>query len=306
MKNFCFIFLTIYVFAIYGFSQSGDNSAPVKWSYYKISDKNLKIKFPKLPVRLNHTNLCTQTITDSYYAYADKVVYELKIYEKAKAKIPDYCREKINFDENNFTNYLKQMQTRPDYQSVELAKKSEKKFYKFDKNYNSFKYSTWLLNDYKNFRWFEFTISTFKEKESEEQQFVESLKFEVDASAIEINAGSPVLLGDKNLEPETSDEKNKLKEKSEDSKSSPLNLILKPKPKYTDVARQTNTVGSVRMRVTFLPNGSIGVVTPVTTLGNGLTEQAIEAARKIAFLPQRQNDRRIAVTKVVVYTFSIY
>ena len=30
-----------------------------------------------------------------------------------------------------------------------------------------------------------------------------SLKFEVDSAAIEINAGSAVLLGDENLEPET-------------------------------------------------------------------------------------------------------
>ena len=60
------------------------------------------------------------------------------------------------------------------------------------------------------------------------------------------------------------------------------------------------------MRVTFLPNGAIGVVTPVTRLGYGLTEQAIEAARKMAFFPQRQNDKNVTVTKVVVYTFSIY
>ena len=68
-----------------------------------------------MPVRLNHSNLCQQTITDTYYAYADEVVYELKIYEKAKEKIPDYCKERRKFDENNFTNYLKEMQTRPDY-----------------------------------------------------------------------------------------------------------------------------------------------------------------------------------------------
>lgn len=306
MKNFWLIILYIFIFTTFLFSQSKENSAPVKWIYYKISDKNLKIKFPKLPVKLDYADLCKQTVTNTFYAYADEIVYELKIYEKSKKKIPDYCTKREKFDENNFTNYLNEMQTRPDFDNIELAKKTDFKFYKFEKDYDSFKYSVWLLNDYKNFRWFELTISTFKEKEIDEKQFVESLKFEVDPAAIEINAGSSFLLGDSNLESKTSDEKNSLNEKSEDSKSSSLHLIIKPKPKYTDVARQKNITGSVRMRVTFFPNGSIGAVTPVTYLGYGLTEQAIEAASKIAFLPQRRNDKKVGVTRVVIYTFTIY
>lgn len=301
MKFFRLIVFIIFLLTISVFSQTKDNSAPVKWENYKITDNNLTVKFPKLPVRLDFTDLCRQTTTNTYYAYADEVVYEFKVHEKAKKKIPDYCTEKEKFDESNFKNYLKEMQTRPDFESVKSAEKSDFKFFKFEKTYGSHKYSTWILDDYKNFRWFEFTISTFKEKEIDEIKFVESLKFKADKSAIEINAGSPVVLGDADFKQNSLIDKNK-----QNTRSSALHLILKPKPKYTDEARENNISGDVRMRVTFLPNGAIGSVSPVTNLPYGLTEQAIEAAKKMAFLPQRQNDIKVAVTRVVVYTFSIY
>ncbi len=88
--------------------------------------------------------------------------------------------------------------------------------------------------------------------------------------------------------------------------SKELQITFKPKPKYTDEARQNNITGNVRVRVTFLPSGQIGSVAPVSNLGYGLTEQAIAAAKGIRFEPKMQNGRPVAVTKVVVFTFTIY
>jgi TonB family protein len=88
--------------------------------------------------------------------------------------------------------------------------------------------------------------------------------------------------------------------------SKPLNITYKPKPKYTDEARQKNITGNVRVRVTFLPSGQIGSVTPVSNLGYGLTEQAIAAARQMRFEPEIKNGRPVAVTRVVVFNFTIY
>ncbi|MGI9055531.1 MAG: energy transducer TonB, partial [Pyrinomonadaceae bacterium] len=88
--------------------------------------------------------------------------------------------------------------------------------------------------------------------------------------------------------------------------SSPLNITYKPKPKYTDEARQKNITGNVRVRVTFSSSGQIGSVSPVSNLGYGLTEQAIAAAKQMKFEPQLQNGRPVTVTKVVVFTFTIY
>lgn len=85
-----------------------------------------------------------------------------------------------------------------------------------------------------------------------------------------------------------------------------LQILSKPRPGYTEAARSENIQGSVVLRVTFLASGQIGEVTPVKTLPNGLTEQAIAAAKEIRFEPASDNGRPVSVTKQVEYTFSIY
>ncbi len=59
-----------------------------------------------------------------------------------------------------------------------------------------------------------------------------------------------------------------------------IKILSKPRPGYTDSARQANIQGTVILRVTFLGSGGIGSISTVKGLGNGLTEQAIAAARR--------------------------
>ncbi|MGI8469440.1 MAG: TonB family protein [Pyrinomonadaceae bacterium] len=86
----------------------------------------------------------------------------------------------------------------------------------------------------------------------------------------------------------------------------PFKILSKPRANYTDTARQNQVTGVVRVRVVFLPSGSIGSVTPMNTLPYGLTDQAIAAAKQIRFEPQKSNGVPVPVTKVIEYSFSIY
>lgn len=83
-------------------------------------------------------------------------------------------------------------------------------------------------------------------------------------------------------------------------------ILSKPKPDYTGAARENQVQGKIRLRVTFLANGQIGNITPVNNLPDGLTEQAIAAARQIKFEPAKRAGIPTSVTKVVEYTFTIY
>jgi TonB family protein len=85
-----------------------------------------------------------------------------------------------------------------------------------------------------------------------------------------------------------------------------LNILSKPRANYTDLARQNNTEGTVSLRVTFLADGRIGSVSVVNSLPDGLTEQAIGAARSIKFQPAQENGIPKTVTKIVQYNFMIY
>jgi TonB family protein len=86
----------------------------------------------------------------------------------------------------------------------------------------------------------------------------------------------------------------------------PFKIISKPRPGYTDAARQNQVTGVVRLRVQFLASGQVGSVSPVSGLPNGLTEQAIAAAKSIKFEPMKKNGVAVGTTKVIEYSFTIY
>lgn len=85
-----------------------------------------------------------------------------------------------------------------------------------------------------------------------------------------------------------------------------VKIISKPKPGYTNEARQNQVTGTVRLRVVFTASGQIGSVSPVSGLPNGLTEQAIAAAKGIRFEPAMKNGVPTSSQSIVEYTFSIY
>jgi hypothetical protein len=82
---------------------------------------------------------------------------------------------------------------------------------------------------------------------------------------------------------------------------SPLKMVSRPGALYSEFGRLYDINGSVRLRITFLADG-----TPVTRLPFGLTMSAIQAARAIRFNPAFLDGKPTAVTKLFEYTFSIY
>lgn len=85
-----------------------------------------------------------------------------------------------------------------------------------------------------------------------------------------------------------------------------IKITSKPRPEYTMQARRNQTSGTVTMRVTFLASGEIGAIVPVKTLADGLTENAVEAAKLMKFEPAKKNGVNYTTTKLISYSFSIY
>jgi hypothetical protein len=78
-------------------------------------------------------------------------------------------------------------------------------------------------------------------------------------------------------------------------------ILAQPRAEYTEEGRNNNVNGVVRLVVEFLSSGKIGKVKVISGLPFGLTEKAIEAAKKIKFIP---TDR--TVKKTVEYRFTLY
>jgi TonB family protein len=67
--------------------------------------------------------------------------------------------------------------------------------------------------------------------------------------------------------------------------TSPVEILEKPRPAYSEEARRLRLEGEVILRVRFAASGAVEVVSVVQGLGHGLDEQAVTAARRIRFRP---------------------
>jgi len=88
--------------------------------------------------------------------------------------------------------------------------------------------------------------------------------------------------------------------------NAPIKFLSKPKASYTEIARKNQVQGTIRLRVTFLASGQVGLIRPINSLPDGLTEKAVEAAQQIRFVPQQVNGMPRTVVKIIEYSFYIY
>lgn len=81
---------------------------------------------------------------------------------------------------------------------------------------------------------------------------------------------------------------------------------MKPEPAYTDSARQNRITGTVVIKCVFRRDGRITNIRVVKDLPNGLTERAVEAARKIKFIPATKNGEYVSMWMQLEYNFNLY
>lgn len=82
-------------------------------------------------------------------------------------------------------------------------------------------------------------------------------------------------------------------------------ITERPRPRYTDQARQSGTSGIVRLAVELKADGTIGFVVPIQALPNGLTEQSIAAARSIKFKPPLKENKPLDTVELIEYLFEV-
>jgi TonB family protein len=89
------------------------------------------------------------------------------------------------------------------------------------------------------------------------------------------------------------------------SVTTPPKIEHKIHPAYTPEARANGTVGFVLLNVLFRSDGRIGEAKVIRGLPDGLTEQAIEAAKGLRFEPAKKDGRAVSVLSTLEYQFTI-
>jgi TonB family protein len=85
----------------------------------------------------------------------------------------------------------------------------------------------------------------------------------------------------------------------------PVEILLKPRPDYTDEARKQRVEGEVLLRVLFTAAGEVRVLEVTRGLGHGLNENAVRAAESIRFKPAQQAGQAVDSTAIVHIVFQL-
>jgi len=85
-----------------------------------------------------------------------------------------------------------------------------------------------------------------------------------------------------------------------------VRLIKKPEPSYTESARQNLVTGTVVLKAVFAADGKVKYILVVASLPDGLTARAIDAARKIKFVPATKDGRTVSMYMQLEYNFNLY
>ncbi len=80
----------------------------------------------------------------------------------------------------------------------------------------------------------------------------------------------------------------------------------KPDPRMTDKARRDGVAGRIVLRAVLCKTGEVTDIEVVEGLPDGLSEEAVKAARRIKFEPGRKDDERVSVKVNIEYHFRVY
>ena len=89
------------------------------------------------------------------------------------------------------------------------------------------------------------------------------------------------------------------------SNTTPLHILSKPTPAYTDEGRTKKIEGDVLLEVVFTASGEVKVQRVVQGLGYGLDDSAKAAARQIRFTPAQQDGQPVDSTAIVHIVFAL-
>lgn len=81
-------------------------------------------------------------------------------------------------------------------------------------------------------------------------------------------------------------------------------VLEAPPAEPTAEARAAKVKGDVRLRLVLTADGAVRHVFPVKSLGHGLTEAAIDAARRIRFVPAERDGQPVSQFVTYVYDFN--
>ena len=269
-------------------TQTAAEKEPAPWQMYTLSGEDFSFAVPVLP-GMHMQNQFIDSIRRyrrmySMGSYADGVVYIVQVFEN-----PEHWQSLDSFIKAVAAN-------RSDFKETTLDGVSGKT--SAGEGYVSYFFA-------RDHRLYHFGALGAQADDPRVTKFITSLSLRKNKGSVEVIDG-PGLPYEPAGEAEASNIDTTSQSVTGKEVDRKARLGLKVEPSYTESARQNAVTGTVVLKVVFSSKGSVTNIRVVSGLPYGLTEQAIDAARKIKFIPAMKNGKYVSMWIQLEYNFNLY
>lgn len=282
-----FIFLLFLAVSVQAQTSSG--SDPSSWKRYTVKDEDFSIIFPTVPAMATRTEFSDRGDKDRRVrqigAYAEGIVYTVYSLENhgPKQSLERFIKERFG----DFPTRKVTVAGVPGREPIEPIGDWVSQYVATDRYLYAFQ-TLGAYPDDPRIKQFFASLVLGKNSEGTELSdgFGVSFQPPVQAEAKADNPAPKLYVG-----------------RETDRKA---RLAMKPEPMYTEAARQNQITGTVILKVVFASNGDVTNIRTFSGLPFGLTENAIEAARKIKFVPAVKDGKFVSMWMQLEYNFNLY
>ncbi len=272
-------------------AQTQKGAAP--WKRYTVKGEAFSVTFPTLPAMATYEEhvdrLETVRRRRVLGAYADGLVYAVSCSDNSKTRelLEDFIEEEI-FTHSTFDRTSEKDLKRNGFEG--------KQYFAPDKVPGTIQiFSTGNAI-------YLFRVFGAPATDTRVQQYFSSIALGKRASGIEVTDGLGVPY---ESEPKAETDLNNANPLLNREVTRKAVLVMKPEPVYTEEARQNAISGTVVLKVVFSSDGNVVNIRTVTGLPYGLTGNAIEAARKVKFVPAARDGKFVSTFMQLEYNFNL-
>ena len=260
---------------------------PQTWKRYTVDGERFSVSLPTAPAMTTQDTLILEINRTrrerSIGVYADGAVYSINVFENIpKKSLDDFIRERNRYnrwDSSTETPVILNDLKGKQYSSVGKPVNDTAQFFAAEG------------------RLYEFSVVGNTAEDEGAKQFFSSIVIGKKTDGIDIHDGEGT--------PFSGPDCNEIAGGGRDVDRR-VRVVMKPEPRYNELARQKQTVGRVTVKAVFSCNGSITDIRVLEELPNGLTDQAIAALKKLKFVPAVKNGKYVSMWMQLEYNFNLY
>jgi TonB family protein len=270
-----------------------------EWTRFRVTKEGFSILLPERPAvvfRGRRIRGLLQRNTDvrKYAAYADGVVYQVVSFGNPKhTESLDYFEAEIRVDElRGATITTRTEMSNGEFGGLEFS------FKRYDYN-KSYGYPGVARIYQTKERSFALVAIGKDESDRSVQRFMQSLELK------DRPAGEDVGTGARSNPDEPQESAGTPVLETREVSVKPM-ILIKAEPLYTQEARRHLTRGRISLSAVFAASGRVTNIEVLAGLPYGLTERALETARKTYFIPAMKDGRFVSTRMLLEYGFDIY